>query len=663
MCGIAGFLSPAAIDSLYAHAALHAMTDVLTHRGPDDGGRWVDPDAGIALGHRRLSIVDLSPNGHQPMHSASGRWVISYNGEIYNFQELRRDLVARGCKFRGHCDTEVLLSAVETWGVNGALQRFNGMFAFALWDRHDRVLHLVRDRPGEKPLYYGWMGDTLLFASELKSLRAHGAFQPEIDRNAVALFLRLAYIPAPHSIFRGVYKLTPGTVLSIPAARIGNRPSPKPYWSALDTVERARSNPFTGTVDDAVEQLDELLRDAVKMRMEADVPLGAFLSGGIDSSTVVSMMQAQSSRPVKTFTIGFVESRYDEARFAAPVARHLGTDHTELCVTPAEAQTVIPRLPMLYDEPFADPSQIPTFLVSELARREVTVSLSGDAGDELFGGYNRYTWGKRIWEKIGWTPRPVRQLAARALTSVSPPGWASLFRALGPVLPRGIRERSDRVHKLASALAAPSAEALYIQLASQWQDPAAVVLGSTEPPTILTDEGQWPGMSEIIEHMMFVDTVTYLPDDILAKVDRATMGVSLEGRLPFLDHRVIDFAWRLPLAWKVRGTEGKWLLRKVLYRYVPPALIERPKMGFGVPIGTWLRGALREWADALLDEKRLRDDGLVDATLVRAKWHAHLSGEFDYQYLLWPVLMLQAWIDDQEAPQQRAPALAAAVGT
>ncbi len=652
MCGITGFLSTHELDAAEAQDIVVGMSDTIAYRGPDDAGAWVDPTAGIALGHRRLSIVDLSPNGHQPMASQSGRWVISFNGEIYNFVELRKELEGLGHRFRGHCDTEILLAGVEQWGVHKALERFNGMFAFALWDRQERVLHLSRDRAGEKPLYYGWMGDTLVFGSELKSLRRHPAFRPEIDRDALVLFLCYAYIPAPYSIYRGVSKLIPGTVLSLTAA--GQRTAqPVPYWSAKDVVERATANPFRGTSDEAVEQLDALLRDAVRMRMIADVPLGAFLSGGIDSSTVVAAMQAESTRPVKTFTIGFDEEGYNEAQHAAKVAKHLGTEHTELYVTPTEAMTVIPRLPTMYDEPFADASQIPTHLVSALARREVTVSLSGDAGDELFGGYNRHTWGARIWRRVGWMPRPARHVVAAGLHAVSPGTWKSLFTMLGPVLPSGVRTRHDAVHKLARVLGAQSADALYVGLASQWSVPEAVVVGAKAAPrTTISDAAAWPSVQDFAHKMMFLDLVTYLPDDILAKVDRAAMAVSLETRLPLLDPRVIEFAWRLPLSMKVRGTVGKWILRQVLYRYVPRSLVERPKMGFGVPIGAWLRGPLREWAEGLLDESRLRAEGFFDPRPVRERWVEHKSLAFDRQYDLWNVLMFQAWLDEQHAPSR-----------
>lgn len=648
MCGITGFLSRHEIDSAAAYDTVVAMADTVAHRGPDDHGAWVDAEAGIALGHRRLSIVDLSPNGHQPMASASGQWVVSYNGEIYNFPELRRELESLGHRFRGHCDTEVLLAAVEQWGVHAALERFNGMFAFALWDRRERVLHLARDRAGEKPLYYGWMGDTLVFGSELKALRRHPEFRAEIDRDALVLFLCYAYIPAPYSIYRDVLKLIPGTVLSIsPSSR--RLPQPVPYWSAKDVVERATAQPFPGSVDDAIAELDALLRDAVRMRMVADVPLGAFLSGGIDSSTVVALMQAQSSRPVRTFTIGFAEDTYNEATHAAAVARHLGTEHTELYVTPSEAMTVIPRLPTMYDEPFADASQIPTHLVSALARRDVTVSLSGDAGDELFGGYNRHTWGARIWRRVGWMPRGARHALAAGMTAISPRGWKSIFGMLGPVLPSAVRARSDAVHKLARVLGSQSADALYVGLASQWSVPQAVVVGATAvPPTLISDPAAWPSVQDFAQRMMFLDLVTYLPDDILAKVDRAAMAVSLETRLPLLDPRVIEFAWRLPISLKVRGTVGKWALRQVLHRYVPRELVERPKMGFGVPIGTWLRGALRDWAESLLDESRLRSEGFFDPLPVRKRWDEHLSLAFDRQYDLWNVLMFQAWLENEE---------------
>ncbi len=649
MCGIAGFLDLApARDAASLQATVAAMADTLRHRGPDDAGVWVDAAAGVALGFRRLAIIDLSPHGRQPMASADGRYVVVFNGELYNFRALRADLErAAGVRFRGHSDTEVLVEAIAHWGLRAALDRFNGMFAFAVWDCHERRLHLVRDRLGEKPLYYGWVGGCFLFGSELAALRAHPAFDAEIDRGAVALYLRLGCVPAPYSIYRGIAKLPPGTLLTVPADDPGARPRPAAYWSARAVAERGAQAPLRGPVREIVAQLDALLRDAVRLRLEADVPLGAFLSGGIDSSTVVALMQAQSARPVKTFTIGFHEADYDEARHAAAVARHLGTEHTALYLTPDEALAAIPRLPTLYDEPFADPSQLPTFLVAELARGAVTVALSGDGGDELFGGYNRYFWGRSIWQKVGWLPRGVRGTAVAALTALSPEAWGAVFARLGPALPRGVRQSNpgDKLHKLAEVLDADHAEALYLRLVSHWKEPAALVPGAAEPATLLTDRAAWADLPDFTQRMMFLDTVTYLPDDILTKLDRATMAVSLEARVPLLDHRVVEFAWRLPLALKIRRGQGKWLLRQVLDRYVPRALVERPKMGFGVPLDAWLRGPLRDWAEALLDEGRLRRDGLLDPAPIRAKWREHLSGQRNWQYYLWDVLMLQAWLE------------------
>lgn len=648
MCGLAGFLDPSRrTGGEELRATVTRMAAALRHRGPDDGGAWVDAEAGIALGHRRLSIVDLSPLGHQPMQSACGRYVTAFNGEIYNHRALRRELEGLGHAFRGHSDTEVMLAAFVEWGLEAALERFNGMFALALWDRKGRLLHLVRDRLGEKPLYYGWMGRTFLFGSELKALRAHPEFRGEVDRGALALYLRHNYIPTPYSIYRGIRKLPPGTRLTLNGADAGAAPTPIPYWSFREVSERGVAEPFTGSADEAAAHLDTLLRDAVKLRMEADVPLGAFLSGGIDSSTVVALMQAQGDRPVKTFTIGFHEAAYNEAEDAKAVARHLGTEHTELYVTPGEAMAVIPRLPALYDEPFADSSQIPTFLVSELARRHVTVSLSGDAGDELFGGYNRYFWGRSIWQRIGWMPRGMRGAAARALTVLPPEAWETVFRMTGPVLPGKIKQRSpgDKLHKLAEILAVNDPETMYLGLVSHWKDPASLAVGASEPPTVLTDRSQWADLPDFTQRMMYLDTVTYLPDDILVKVDRASMGVSLEGRIPFLDHRVVEFAWRLPLSMKVRDGQGKWLLRQVLYGYVPRGLIERPKMGFGVPIDAWLRGPLRDWAESLLAERRLRAEGFLHPRPIREKWAEHLSGRRNWQYHLWDVLMFQAWLE------------------
>lgn len=672
MCGVAGFLQFSGQSHAELSAGLSRMTERLLHRGPDDGGAWIDESTGIALGHRRLSILDLSPQGHQPMASASGRYVIAFNGEIYNHRDLRQELETvpalaaagsqqgsgRGASalahegaraWRGHSDTEVMLAAFEHWGLTEALSRFNGMFAFALWDRRERVLHLARDRFGEKPLYYGWMGDAFLFGSELKALKAHPDWRGEIDRAALALYMRHNCIPAPYSIYQGVRKLPPAHMLSLPLDRgRGESPRAHCYWSAREQAEAGTRQPFSGGEGQAVAALDRLLRDAVALRMEADVPLGALLSGGIDSSTVVALMQAQSKRPVKTFSIGFHEAAYNEAEQAKAVARHLGTEHTELYVTAEEARAVIPRLPQIYDEPFADSSQIPTFLVSQMTRRHVTVALSGDAGDELFGGYNRHFWAQSIWRKLGWMPGPIRGALALGLTGVSPQGWDRLWSFLGPALPRRLRARlpGDKLHKLAAVLASASAEAMYRGLVSHW-DPASVVLGAAEPPTLLTDRARWADLPDFAQSMMFLDLASYLPDDILAKVDRASMAVSLEARVPFLDHRVAEFAWRLPLDMKIRRGQGKWILRQVLYNYVPQALMERPKMGFAVPLDAWLRGPLRDWAESLLDESRLRQEGYFDPVPIRRKWSEHLCGQRNWQNHLWDVLMFQAWLDAQ----------------
>ncbi len=649
MCGIAGFLDIARqTGSDELQSTVKKMVDTLRHRGPDDNGVWVDAETGIALGHSRLSIVDLSPTGHQPMLSACSRYVIVFNGEIYNFKTLRQELEAMGHKFSGHSDTEVMLAAINQWGLEAAVKRFNGMFTFALWNRQAQCLHLARDRLGEKPLYYGWMGKTFLFGSELKALCAHPDFKKEINRNALALYLRHNYVPAPYSIYKDIYKLPAGTILTLKRTDNTYLPAPVPYWSAKEVAECGVAEPFTGTIEEAISQLESLLREAIKMRMEADVPLGAFLSGGVDSSLVVAIMQAQSERPVRTFSIGFYESDYNEANYAKAVAQHLGTDHTELYVTPEQAMAVIPLLPTLYDEPFADSSQIPTFLVSRLARRYVTVSLSGDGGDELFAGYNRYFWGQNIWKKMGWMPKNLRRAASTALTSLSPQAWEAIFQKMKKAMPEKIRQQNpgDKLHKLSEILVVENPEAMYLGLVSHWKDPSSLVLGSCEPPTNLTDRSKWANLPDFTQRMMYLDIVTYLPDDILVKVDRASMGVSLEARVPLLDHRVVEFVWSIPMSMKIRNSQSKWLLRQVLYKYVPKELIERPKMGFGVPIDSWLRGPLREWAEVLLDEQRLREEGFFNPQPIREKWAEHLSGKRNWQYYLWDVLMFQAWFDE-----------------
>ena len=649
MCGISGFFDfPRQRPADELETIAMRMADALRHRGPDDGGAWVDAAAGVALSHRRLAIIDLSAEGHQPMVSAAGRFIIVFNGEIYNFGELRRELEAADHTFRSDSDTEVILASLTHWGLEAALKRFVGMFALVVWDREEQTLHMARDRMGEKPLYYGWSGGVLLFGSELKALRAHPRWQGEIDRDALSLLFRHNYIPAPHSIYTGIRKLTPGTVLSLrtATARPGELPAPRPFWNLKAVAEEGSAEPFSGTEAEAVEALEMVLRNATAQQVVADVPVGAFLSGGIDSSTIVALMQAQSRRPVKTFTIGFRETDYDEAGFARAVAKHLGTEHTELYVTPEETLSVVPRLPVIYDEPFSDSSQIPTFLVSQLARRHVTVSLSGDAGDELFGGYPRYELAQRIWNRVGWLPQAGRVALARFLRSVDVETW---HRGLGWLGKRSLRSALDvdRLHKLSEIVAADLPEKIYRSLVSHWTEP--LVLGTNEPATALNDSSQWANLPEFYQRMMYLDGVTYLPDDILAKVDRASMAVSLESRVPFLDHRVVEFAARIPLAMKVKNGQGKWLLRQVLGKYIPQKLIDRPKMGFGVPIDLWLRGPLRDWAEQLLATKRLGDEGFLSPAPIRQKWEEHLSGRRNWQYHIWDVLMFQAWLDAQSA--------------
>ena len=634
---------------------LGRMGGAIAHRGPDDSGVWLDVHAGIGLSHRRLSILDLSPQGHQPMASTSGRYVIAFNGEIYNHHSLRKalEVADEAPAWRGHSDTETLLTGFDAWGIQGTLERAIGMFAFAVWDKQTRKLTLGRDRLGEKPLYYGWQGRgsdaVFLFGSELKALRAHPAFENTINRGALSLQLQHKYIPAPYSIYEGIAKLPPGSLLTLSLQQ--REPKVWAYWSGAQVAESGVAHVFTGSAEQAVDELEALLKDAVHQQMMADVPLGAFLSGGVDSSTIVALMQAQSSRPVKTFTIGFNEEGYNEAVYAKAVAKQLGTEHTELYVTAEQARSVIPRLPALYDEPFSDFSQIPTFLVSQLARQHVTVSLSGDAGDELFCGYNRYQMTGNLWPRIAYVPLPLRMLAARAMTSISPQSWNRLAGALAGFVPGSARfvNAGDKLHKGAGVLTSQSADAFYLHLVSDWHDPASVVIGGHEPPTLLT--GNVPALNGLdnFQRMMALDMLTYLPDDILTKVDRAAMGVSLETRVPFLDHRVVKFAWSLPHSMKLRDGQTKWALRQVLYRHVPKALIERPKMGFGVPIDSWLRGPLREWAEDLLSETRLKREGFFNPAPIRQKWAEHLSGQRNWRYHLWDVLMFQAWLKESSA--------------
>jgi asparagine synthase (glutamine-hydrolysing) len=640
MCGIAGYWNAKSTPE-HPLELLNRMGAALAHRGPDDSGAFHDGATGIGLAFRRLSILDLSPEGHQPMFSPSGRYVIIFNGEVYNFEKIRTELGAR--RWRGHSDTEVMLAAIEQWGVESAVKRFVGMFAFALWDCQERKLYLVRDRLGIKPLYYGRVGGDFVFGSELKAIRQHPDFYGEIDRDVLALYLRHNYVPSPHCIYKGLYKLRPGHILTLSSA--AGASVLHPFWSGNDVAREGLRSPFAGSDAEAIEQLQQQLLSAVRLRMIADVPLGAFLSGGIDSSTVVALMQVQSSRPVKTFTIGFHEDGYNEATHAKKVATHLGTDHTELYLTPKDALNVVPLLPSMYDEPFSDSSQIPTYLISKLARESVTVSLSGDGGDELFGGYNRYLFTKRIWNSVKRLPRFASKTLTELLRAVPPSRIDDGFRLLRPVLPGKLWPATpgDKAHKLGALLSAEGPQALYYLALSHWGNPTEVVLSSREPRTVLDsiDESSWP--SNVEEVMMLTDLLNYLPDDILTKVDRASMAVSLEARVPMLDHRVVEFAWKLPLRFKIHNGISKWILRQVLYKYVPAELLERPKMGFGVPIDSWLRGPLREWAEDLLSASSLGQHGLLNVGAIRIKWQEHLSGVGNWQYLLWDVLAFQAW--------------------
>lgn len=639
MCGITGFWGGTTLEP----AVAERMADRIETRGPDDSGVWTDSANGIALAHRRLSILDLSPAGHQPMHSPCGRFILVYNGEIYNHRELRTELERQGGAFnwRGHSDTETLLAALRHWGVQESLKRVNGMFAFALWDVAERTLFLARDRMGEKPLYYGRSRGAFLFGSELKALTAHPDWEGEVDRDSLALYMRHNNVPAPWSIYRGIAKLPPAHFLAI-RANGHDVGEPVSYWDLGEVAQRGSTFEYEEPTA-LIDNLDTLLRDAVRRRMTADVPLGAFLSGGYDSTTVAALMQAQSSLPVKTFAIGFHHEGHDEAPYAKAVAKHLGTDHTELYVTPEEAMAVIPELPTIYDEPFSDSSQIPTYLVSQLARRDVTVSLSGDGGDELFCGYNRYVMGYEIWRKLRLLPQPLRGILAQIIRHM--PGHT--LDALQRKLPRRFQASNlaDRLPKLAEVLAHRDGQSFYRSLVSHHKNPNELVLGANEPDTILNQPDRLPILPGMRERMMYMDMMTYLPDNNLTKLDRASMAVSLEARVPLLDHRVVEFAWQVPMSFKHRDGQGKWLLREVLYRYVPRELMDRPKKGFGIPIiEHLLRGPLHDWAEELLDERRLREEGFFDPAPIRRMWEEHISGKQRWHYLLWNILMFQAWL-------------------
>ncbi len=640
MCGFAGFVAPPQ-PAFSGEVILARMASALAARGPDEAGQWFDAEVGVGLAHRRLAVIGLGPEGRQPMASASGRVVIAYNGEIYNHRSLRRELEASGMRFNGSSDTEVLLAAIEHWGIDAALRRLAGMFAFALFDRTDRSVVLARDRFGEKPLYFGWQGKAFLFGSELKALRVHPAWVGGIDRRALALLARYNYIPGPTCIHPGIAKLRPGSWLRLKLAGSSWQAEEGVYWSAVAAAMAARDKPFRGSFADSVEALDSVLSDAVGGSMESEVPLGAFLSGGIDSSAIVALMQKTSSRPVRTFTIGFDDKAYDESEEARRVAAHLATDHHSIQLGTADVLRLIPRLPTLYDEPFADASQLPTALISNFARQHVTVALSGDGGDELFGGYNRYLWGGRVWRGIRPLPRSLRCLMQGLIRSFGPTRWEGFLRWF----PFGawVRHPGEKMHKLAGVLDAHDPRELYRRMAGFWHQGLPVKENRDDAGWHPWDDGVWESRLSFEEHMMLADTLTYLADDVLVKVDRAAMGVGLETRAPYLDHRVFEFAWSLPLDYRIRRGETKAILRQVAYRYLPPRLLDRPKSGFAVPIHNYLKGPLRDWAEALLDRRRLEQDGYFDADAVRSSWEQHLSGSFNNQYEIWSILMFQAW--------------------
>ncbi|MBL8516660.1 MAG: asparagine synthase (glutamine-hydrolyzing) [Betaproteobacteria bacterium] len=650
MCGIVGILST---PTSSLHQVVDGMSGKISHRGPDAAGAWINEAGTVGLGHRRLSIIDLSPAGAQPMHSACGRYVLVFNGEIYNFQALKGEIsrLHPGQPWRGRSDTEVVLAAITHWGVDTTLTKLDGMFALAVFDKHSEELYLARDRMGEKPLYFGYVGDQFTFSSELKALRSLPGWTSRINRTALTAYFRYSYIPSPLSIYEGVSKLLPGHWLKLSPSDFLSRkiPASTSFWQLDDAIAIGRLHPYTGSEEDATNDLESLLMETIQKQMVSDVPIGAFLSGGVDSSTVVAMMQAQSEKPIETFTVGFVDTDFNEASHAKAVAQHLGTSHNELYVSPTDSLSIVPDLPRLYDEPFADSSQIPTYLISKLARTKVTVSLSGDGGDELFCGYNRYTWMYKIWGAMSPFPSVARNALGRIAAAIPPPAIDSVYGLLYPVLPHWLQfsNASDKWTKVTGLIGETDSGALYKRIVSSWQDPSGLVLGGNEPLSIFELSEPQSHKLDLGEQMMRFDALTYLPDDILVKVDRASMGVSLEARVPLLDRRIVEFAWHLPMSMKLRNGVSKWILREVLYRHVPQSLIERPKMGFGVPIDRWLRVELRDWAEELLDAQKMREQGYLNVELVRKAWDEHQSGRRNWQYQIWTVLMFQAWLKDQ----------------
>jgi len=643
LCGIAGFLG--SVDK--PEELLTNMANAIQHRGPDDKGIWLDQAKEIGLAHTRLSILDLSSAGHQPMHSLSDRYLIVFNGEIYNHAIIRAELDSINARnWLGYSDTETLLVAIEQWGLELTLRKAKGMFALSLWDRQTQTLSLARDRMGEKPLYYGWVEDCFVFASELKAIKKFPGFNDKVDRNSLALFLRFNSIPAPYSIYKNIFKLAPGCIASL---KLGSKEiNQTQFWSTETIYNQGASSQFLGTENDAVHALDSVLMSAVNLQMQADVPLGAFLSGGIDSSVIVALMQSQSSKKINTFSIGFDIEEYNEAEHARAVAKYLGTNHYDMYISERDALEVIPFLPHIYDEPFADSSQIPTYLVSKFAKQKVTVALSGDAGDELFGGYNRYVFSNQYFRKIKMLPISLRKLITSSILGLSQENWN---KHLGGILGKRFVNVGFKLHKGANVLSSRSIRELHYKLASQIESPENWLINSKEYVTLLNDDVDHFPSLDPIEQMMAYDLLTYLPTDILTKVDRAAMAASLETRVPFLDTSVIEFSASLPLEYKIRDGVTKWVLREVLYKYVPKDLIERPKMGFGVPLEEWLRGPLRDWGESLLDAKRLRDEGFFNVSLLRQKWHEHLTGKYNWHHQLWNVLMFQAWLEANSKAQ------------